>query len=87
MCNHTHIERCAKLNGIQWIDEYRRFGWILGNCLKCGTTLTIGYVRNGEEVLCAKNECLIESEEIGSGLNIRSHGCRSKSDSIIICRD
>ena len=49
-CLHTRIERVKKNNGIQnTVDPNMQF--IFGNCLKCGTTLTIGKIVNGKEVL------------------------------------
>ena len=49
-CPHTRIERVKKNNGIQnTVDPNMQL--IFGNCLKCGTTLTIGKIVNGKETL------------------------------------
>ena len=52
MCQHFKVERLKKNNGIQnTLDSQRQL--ILGNCLECGTTITIGIIKNGKEKINA----------------------------------
>ena len=48
MCEHTRLVRVEKNNGIQE-TLVSDVSMILGNCLDCGTTLTIAYKEGDKE--------------------------------------
>lgn len=64
MCNHSELIRVEKNRGIQETHD-KNVQMILGNCMKCGSTLVWGWCVNGVEYQGNDREGILSELAIG----------------------